>query len=422
MRNIAGIRTLLVAAFIAGASITAGCGASVVGSDDGDLINVGDAANDVEPADAGDSLEDANSLDVRDALDDANQPDGDILTDTIVPTDDGTPTTPSVVSNTPLDEALNVSTNGNASATFSEEMDMATLTAETFTVTFGDAGTLVEGTVAYANLTAAFWPTMPLSTNTTFTATITTGAKSVAGIALLEDHVWTFTTGETAIQALPVDLGTAGNYVILAKSAISTVPTSAITGDLGLSPAAATFITEFSLTADSTNVFSTSTQVTGKVYAANYEPPTPANLTTAVADMELAFTDAAGRAPDVTELGAGSIGGMTIPAGVYKWASGLLIPSDITLDGNATDVWIFQISGIFTMSNATNVFLTGGALPQNVFWQVAGLVDLGTTAHCEGVILSQTAITLRTGASVNGRLLAQTAVSLQSNIVVEPTE
>ena len=54
--------------------------------------------------------------------------------------------------------------------------------------------------------------------------------------------------------------------------------------------------TGFSLTADSTDAFSTSLQVTGKVYAADYAAPTPSDLTTAVSDMELAFTDAAGRA------------------------------------------------------------------------------------------------------------------------------
>jgi hypothetical protein len=64
--------------------------------------------------------------------------------------------------------------------------------------------------------------------------------------------------------------------------------------------------------------------------------------------------------------------------------------------------------------------LTGGALPKNIFWQVAGLVDLGTTAHCEGVILTQTSITLRTGASINGRLLAQTAVDIDAGTVIEP--
>lgn len=119
-----------------------------------------------------------------------------------------------------------------------------------------------------------------------------------------------------------VDLKTAGSFVILAKSGISTVPTSAITGNLGVSPSAASYITGFGLIADATNVFSTSPQVTGKIFASDYAAPTPSNLTTAVSDMELAFTDAAGRAPNVTELGAGNIGGMTLTRGVYKWAPG----------------------------------------------------------------------------------------------------
>jgi hypothetical protein len=218
----------------------------------------------------------------------------------------------------------------------------------------------------------------------------------------------------------PVDLGTSGDYVILAQSAISTVPTSAVTGDLAVSPAAATFITGFSLVMDSTDVFSTSPQVTGRVFAADYTPPTPSNLTTAVGDMVLAFGDAAGRAPDVTELGAGNIGGMTLAPGVYRWGTGLSIPTDVMLDGDATDVWIFQIAQDLTVSAATNVTLTGGAVPKNVFWQVSGSVELGTTAHFEGVVLCATAITLETGASINGRLLAQTAVSLDSSTVAEP--
>jgi hypothetical protein len=156
------------------------------------------------------------------------------------------------------------------------------------------------------------------------------------------------------------------------------------------------------------------------VYAADYQAPTPSNLTTAISDMELAFTDAAGRAPRVTELGAGNIGGMTLTPGVYKWGTGVLIPTTVTLAGSATDVWIFQIAQDLTMSGATNVLLTGGAVPGNVFWQVAGLVDIGTTAHIEGIILTQTSIALRTGASITGRLLAQTAVTIDGSAVVQP--
>jgi len=221
-------------------------------------------------------------------------------------------------------------------------------------------------------------------------------------------------------DAARVMLGAAEDFVILAKSGISTVPTSAVTGNIGVSPAAASYVTGFSLTADSTNGFSTSPQVSGKVYAADYAAPTPSDMTTAVSDMELAFRDAAGRAPDVTELGAGEIGGMTLSPGVYQWGTGLLIPADITLDGGAKGVWVFQVAQDLTLSSAASVVLSGGALAENVFWQVAGQVELGTTAHLEGVVLSQTAVSLGTAASINGRLLAQTAVTLDGNTVVEP--
>jgi len=226
--------------------------------------------------------------------------------------------------------------------------------------------------------------------------------------------------GGISVSTEPVDLGTAGDFVILAKTGISTVPVSEITGDIGVSPAAASYITGFSLSADPTNVFATTPQVVGKVFASDYEPPTPSNMTTAIGDVESAFSDAASRAPDVTELGAGDIGGMTLDPGVYAWGSGLSVPSDLTLSGDDTDVWIFQIAGNLTLSNGTMIALAGGAMARNVFWQVGGEVTVGTTAHLEGVVLSQTAITLGTGASVNGRLLAQTSVDLDGNTVVEP--
>ncbi|HEX7600630.1 MAG TPA: ice-binding family protein, partial [Polyangiaceae bacterium] len=136
--------------------------------------------------------------------------------------------------------------------------------------------------------------------------------------------------------------------------------------------------------------------------------------------MQLAFTDAAGRAPNFTELGAGNIGGLTLPHGVYKWGTGLLIPTNVTLTGSATDVWIFEIAQNLNLSSATKVLLAGGAQAKNVFWQVSGGVVLGTTSHLEGIVLSQTAITLATGASVKGRLLAQTAVTLDTSTVTQP--
>ena len=223
--------------------------------------------------------------------------------------------------------------------------------------------------------------------------------------------------GQSYALALPVDLGTAGNFTILAKSGISTTGATSVVGDIGVSPIAATAITGFGLVLDASSTFSASSLVIGNVYAADYAPPTPAYLTTAVSDMETAYTDAAGRAADVTELGAGNIGGMIIAPGVYSWSTGVTIPTDVTLSGGALDVWIFQVAGTLDISSATQVLLSGGAQVNNIFWQVAGQTTLGTTSQFKGVILDQTAIVMNTGATLDGRALAQTAVTLDGNVV-----
>jgi hypothetical protein len=298
-------------------------------------------------------------------------------------------------------------------------MDSATVDATSFLLTTGIAQTPVAGTVIYADSVATFWPAAHLADNGSFDAVITTAVHDASGVAMKIRVSWHFDTGTTLEAGRPVPLGSAGNFVVLAKSAISTVPNSDITGNVGISPAAASFLTGFTLSMDASNKFSTSLQVTGQVFAADYAVPTPANLSTAVLNMQTAFTDAAGRAPDVTELGAGDIGGLNLVPGVYKWGTGLLIPANVTLTGSATDIWIFQVAQDLTVSSGKSVILAG-ALPEHVFWQVGGFVEIGTTAQFNGIVLCQTAIHLRTGAAANGRLLAQTAVTLDTNAVVEP--
>lgn len=250
---------------------------------------------------------------------------------------------------------------------------------------------------------------------------------NIAHLFLLATLVFTLTLGAgqaaSAASLATVNLGKASTFVILTKSGISNVPTSRITGDLGVSPIAATSITGFSLVADSTNTFSRSTQVTGKVYAANYASPTPVNLTTAVSNMQTAYTDAAGRKnPNFTELYAGNISGKTLVPGLYKWSTSVVANGNVTLNGGSTAIWIFQISGNLTLAAGVQFTLSGGAQAKNVFWQVAGGagVSLGTTSHFEGTILAKTAIRVQTGASMKGRALAQTAVTLDHNVLVIP--
>ncbi|MGH4052676.1 MAG: ice-binding family protein [Clostridium sp.] len=238
-----------------------------------------------------------------------------------------------------------------------------------------------------------------------------------------EESVYSNVTSQTpSVRTAPVNLGEANNYAILAKTGISTVPKSDITGNIGVSPIDSTAITGFSLILDSTTAFSRSTQLVGKAYAADYASPTPSNLTTAVSNMETAYTDAAGRAPGHTELYTGDISGQTLTSGVYKWGTGVLINSNVTLSGGANDVFIFQVAKGITQASGTNIILEGGVQAKNIFWQVAQTVKIKSDAHFEGIILGKTNIALGAKASINGRLLAQTAVTLIKNTVVAPAE
>jgi hypothetical protein len=296
-------------------------------------------------------------------------------------------------------------------------MDPLSINNSTFIVKQGM--TVVPGIVSYSGKTATFTPSNTLAASTTYTCIVTTGARNMAGNGLMINTVWSFTTAGISARLAVVNLGSSINYVILAKTAINNNPTSSVTGDMGLSPAATSYATGFALT--NATGYATSSQVTGKIYAADMADPTGINLTTAVSDMITAYNDAAGRPmPDFSELGTGNIGGKTLTAGLYKWTSTVSMPSNVTISGSATDVWIFQISGDLNMSSSVNITLTGGALAKNIFWQVAGQATFGATSHFEGIILSMTGITFQTGASINGRALAQTAVVLDGNVVAKP--
>ncbi len=223
-----------------------------------------------------------------------------------------------------------------------------------------------------------------------------------------------------------VNLRTAGDFVILSKTGITTVPDSAITGSIGSSP----------VTAAAMDTITCPQMLTGSIYGANaaytgngsktcFKGDAPDNtlVANAILDMGTAYTDAAGRTlPDFTELHEGNISGQTLVPGLYKWGTGVLITTTVTLSGSASDIWIFQIAGDLTQAAATSVTLTGGAVASNVFWQVGGSAgaSIGSAAHFEGTILAEKAITVGNTTTVIGNLYSQTAVTLDQNTLTQP--
>ena len=239
------------------------------------------------------------------------------------------------------------------------------------------------------------------------------------------------TSGTPLVDENPrpvVLLGRAGDFAILTKSGVTTTGDTDVTGDMGTSPIAAEAMTGFTLIMDSSNTYSESNLVDGKVYAASYTSPTPSKMTTAISDMETAYTDAAGRVdPDYLNLGAGIIEGKTLAPGLYKWGSNVGFTSSLTFDGECVvkclkdPVWILQMSGDLIVGSGARVTLKNGAKWENIFWQVAGSTTLYTSAHMEGTILCATNIVFQTGSSLDGRALAQTAVTLDAATIDNST-
>ncbi|MCF7824940.1 MAG: ice-binding family protein [Candidatus Marinimicrobia bacterium] len=219
---------------------------------------------------------------------------------------------------------------------------------------------------------------------------------------------------------IPVTLGSTEDFVILAGSLVSNIPTSTITGNIGLSPAGGGNITGFG-----------PLEVTGTIYAVDASGPAgsvaaASMLTTAQGDLTIAYNDASSRTPipagTFLNPGAGNIGGLTLIPGLYKFTNGLsIMGSDVTLTGSETDVWIFQIASSLTVGDGIQVILAGGAQAANIFWQVDASATLGTTCVFKGTIMADQSISLNTGASIEGRLLASiAAVTLASSTVTDP--
>jgi hypothetical protein len=240
-------------------------------------------------------------------------------------------------------------------------------------------------------------------------------AKNGGGMSAFST-IRSFTTWNTTptTPLLPVTLGLTGGFAILSYAGITNTGPSIITGNVGVSPLAGSYMSGFG-----------TPNVVGTIYGVDATGPAgsvpfPSMLTKAMVDLTIAFNDAAGRT--VNPIGvSGNLGGRTLYSGLYKSTGSLEITSgNLTLDaqGDVNAVWIFQIASGFNMTSGRQVFLSGGAKASNIFWQVGSAATFGTTCVMKGTIMAYTTVTFATGASLEGRALARTAsVTLQSNVI-----
>jgi hypothetical protein len=334
----------------------------------------------------------------------------------------------SVTATNPANSDVAVAINKTIGVTFDDVLNPATV-AGSFTLA-GPGTTSVAGVVSVLGSGATFDPDVDLAPSTTFTATISTAVRAVSGDALADAYVWTFTTGTEAAQLVPqlaVPLGSAAPFAVLASAAITNIPSSLITGHVGLTPDAGSGISGFSLPA-------TCPEVVGLMYAVDASGPAcalidPVLLDNAKIDAGIAFVDATASVRGTPQAISGDLNGLTLYPGLYESGSSIeLSPGGflyLDAQGDSSAVFIIRSATSITTSATSEVVLTKGARATNVYWTAGSSATLGTNSIMKGSLLAGTAISLLTGANLEGRALNQgpsaAAITLDSSTITVPS-
>ena len=339
---------------------------------------------------------------------------------------DASPTIPTVTMSDPTDGLLFVTTSTSGvvgggkqiTVTFDMAMDATTINDATFTLTPQGGVALIPASVTYDTLTnvATLTTSSALLVDTTYEVNITTDVTSAAtpGVPLACPYLWTFkTTTPAATGQLAVPLGSASNFVILASAAITNIPTSAITGDVGLTPDSGSNISGFAQPL-------TCPEVTGTIYAVDAAGPAcavidPVLIQNAKDDAEIAFLNARAAVRGTPTSISGDLNGLTFAPGLYESLTSLEISPGgaLTLDaqGDVNAVFIIRSETTITTQSTSQVILAGGAKANNVYWTAGSAVTLGTNSIMKGTLIAGTSISLLTGANLEGRALNQGAAA-----------
>jgi hypothetical protein len=353
----------------------------------------------------------------------------------------GIPNGPIILSSNPTNGATNVAVStvgaGNVliprtvSATFSEAMNPASIVspALSFTVKETASGNSVAGSVSLnaANTVATFTPNAALASNKQFTAIVTTAASNPAGTALVSNYAWSFTTG-TQIGQAPINLGTAGNFMVLGGTSIANTSAASnptrVNGQLGIDPGSATNVTGFtdSLLPGTGIILTGGIQFGPVVRQAKTDLGAALNEANArtgsqipVGNSDLASTMVSGGSPGV------------YPPGLYSSASTLALNAgNMTLDarGDPDAVWVFKAGSQLIVGDTRQILLLNGARAANVFWTLGSSASIGDQVGFKGNILAGTSNTLGTasavGTTVEGRVLSFSGLNMYAATVNPP--
>jgi hypothetical protein len=353
----------------------------------------------------------------------------------------GDTTAPTVTAVSPAENSSGLCLATAVSASFSEPMDAASITAASFFVTA--AGVPVPGVVSYdaATRVASFVPSAAagFAPNQAYVVSVeggTAGVKDLAGNALAADRIWAFAVGSQPCLA-PVALGAAASFGAFGGGAGVTNQglQTVVGGNLGTT-AACTLVTGFH---DAAAVYTETPLnvgvVNGSIQCAPPAPGTAASLSVATRarnDAQTAYNSLAALPPG-SDPGAGQLGGLTLAPGVYTAAGGTwaVTSADLVLDaqGDANAVWVFQSASSLTVglpATPRQVRVINGGRAANVFWQVGsaariedGSTLLGTVIAPAGVTFSTPGQTIQT--TLIGRAIGLTAsVTLVNTTVVAP--
>jgi hypothetical protein len=349
----------------------------------------------------------------------------------------GTTAPPTVTAISPQDGSTVGCPSGSVTATFSGPMNGSTINTSTFTVT--DNGIAVAGTVDYdASLRQArFVPSAAsgLARGRTFVVTVVSGnagVKDLADRTLASDRAWTFTTGSQTCQTISINLGSAASFAAFGGTAgvtnqgINTV----LGGNVG-STAVCTAITGLH---DAANVYTETPlnigAVNGSLYCAPPAPGTTTSLaiaTQARADAQTAY-NALAALPPGPDPGAGQLGGLVLPPGVYTAAGGTfgITSGNLTLDaqGDANAVWVFQSAAALTVGQPAlprSVSLINGARAGNVYWQVGSAARIEDRSVMVGTIIAPAGVTISTAGQTAQTFLTGRAIGLTASVTMVNT-